>query len=364
MIGATGIPPTARSLLPVATALVLGALGGLLFGLVGLPLPWLLGSIAAAFLGTQLPGIAVSKPAALSHPVRAVLGIAIAGAFTPGVFEQIGGYAVSLVMMLPFLIITITLGLLFYERIIGFDRRTALFSALPGGLLEMSVICEVFGADVHRVVLTQVIRVLLVLYSIPFTLQFALGIDLSGATRMGPPLADIVGADMLVLTAAALSGWWLVRRLRLGGASIIGPMIAGVLVYSLGWAHSRLPDELINFAQLVLGAGIGCSFAGVSLRTVVISICSSLGYFLALMLVATVIAYGVHSFTDIPLLPAILAFAPGGQAEMNVIAILIGAHVPYVALHHMLRVFLVVTFASSLGRWLTGDPGDPLQPSD
>ncbi|MEQ8901555.1 MAG: AbrB family transcriptional regulator [Roseovarius sp.] len=40
-----------------------------------------------------------------------------------------------------------------------------------------------------------------------------------------------------------------------------------------------------------------------------------------------------------------LAFAPGGQAEMTVLTIVVGADLGYVIVDHLLRMFLVITCA-------------------
>lgn len=56
---------------------------------------------------------------------------------------------------------------------------------------------------------------------------------------------------------------------------------------------------------------------------------------------------------------AFLAFAPGGQAEMTVLAIVAGADLGFVIAHHLARIVLVITgaplVASLLGR---SDPRD------
>ena len=43
--------------------------------------------------------------------------------------------------------------------------------------------------------------------------------------------------------------------------------------------------------------------------------------------------------------PLMLAFSPGGLAEMSLIAIAIGADAAFVATHHIVRIFLVIVIA-------------------
>ena len=51
-----------------------------------------------------------------------------------------------------------------------------------------------------------------------------------------------------------------------------------------------------------------------------------------------------------PGLDAFLAFLPGGQAEMIVIAIIAGADLAYVVSHHLLRIVLVILLAPIVAR--------------
>jgi uncharacterized protein len=47
---------------------------------------------------------------------------------------------------------------------------------------------------------------------------------------------------------------------------------------------------------------------------------------------------------------AFLAFAPGGQAEMTVLAIVVGADLGFVVVHHLARIVLVITGAPIVAR--------------
>jgi uncharacterized membrane protein AbrB (regulator of aidB expression) len=51
---------------------------------------------------------------------------------------------------------------------------------------------------------------------------------------------------------------------------------------------------------------------------------------------------------------AFLAFAPGGQAEMTVLAIVAGADLGVVIAQHLVRIVLVITCAPLAARWIKG----------
>jgi uncharacterized membrane protein AbrB (regulator of aidB expression) len=61
-----------------------------------------------------------------------------------------------------------------------------------------------------------------------------------------------------------------------------------------------------------------------------------------------------------PPVDAFLAFAPAGQAEMTVLAIVVGADLGYVVVHHLMRVFIVITGAPVAARLFgVGKAGKP-----
>ena len=114
----------------------------------------------------------------------------------------------------------------------------------------------------------------------------------------------------------------------------------------------RLPELLTNAAQWVLGAGIAGGFVNLAPREVLSAAATSLGYFVLLMALALAAALVAHAVTGVHLVATLLAFIPGGQAEMTILAIVAGADVAFVALHHVIRVFLVILGAPLLKRFI------------
>ena len=64
---------------------------------------------------------------------------------------------------------------------------------------------------------------------------------------------------------------------------------------------------------------------------------------------AIFITIAYYSF-GFPIISTLLAFSPGGQAEINLIAILVVANVPYITLHHIVRLFIVMNLAPIFAR--------------
>src|ERR687897_1218245 len=109
---------------PTLVALGLGAIGGGLFAALALPLPWLLGALAATTTASLL-GLGLAVPGSLRQPMIALLGVMLGGTFTP---ERLAGAAAWLPSLaaLPFYVLAVgALILLYLRRMSDFDRPTA-----------------------------------------------------------------------------------------------------------------------------------------------------------------------------------------------------------------------------------------------
>ena len=82
---------------------------------------------------------------------------------------------------------------------------------------------------------------------------------------------------------------------------------------------------------------------------------------LILLAVSAIFAFLLAPAVGVPLPGVLLAFSPGGLAEMSLIALALGIDVAYVSTHHVVRIFIVVTLAPLLFRVLHRKT--PLPPS-
>lgn len=327
-----------------ALALALGLAGALLFVTLELPLPWMLGALSACLLAAvvRLP---VARPDTLTTPMRIILGLAVGSAFTPALMARVGEMAGSLAFVVPSVIIAGLIGVPFFRHVAKFDLPTAFFASMPGGFQDMIAMGRDAGADERRLSLVHSTRVLIIVFALPFWIEWSEGVTLGGRTPETPPLGDIALGEAGILAFCGVAGWWLAKRLGISGAAIVGPMFLSGLVHVTGLVTARVPMELINLAQLVLGAHAGCQFFGVTAREFVGTVSAAIVYTLMLLAMAAGIATCVITLTDIAPAPVALAFSPGGQAEMTVMAVVLASDVAYVALHHLFRLALVIVGA-------------------
>lgn len=344
----------------LALTLVIGTLGGLAAAALGLPLGYLLGSILAvgitAAAGLRPLGRTVVFPMRLRMAFVPVIGVAIGGAFTPEVAREALGWGGSLLALVVFVPVAHGVGYLIFRRG-GLPRVDAYFSALPGGLIESVQLGEEAGADVRLLTALQFLRLILTIISVPLIFSALTGAAVGSASGVQMTGADVplTLRDVAVLIACGAVGAWLARLCRLPAWIITGPLILSALAHVTGWVEGVPPAWLIAVTQIVLGTGLGARFAGVSgamlRRAGLLAVLNGA----AVMALAFGFALTLHEVVGEPISAVFLAFAPGGLAEMSLIALSLNMSAIYVTTHHVARIALAVV-AAQIGARLIRRP--------
>lgn len=326
-------------------AICIGAFGSIIFIYLNLPLPWLLGAIFASSIAMRFDYLPIKSPKVFSTPARIIIGVTIGSAFTPEILDYLDVYLFSLILVIPYTILTIICGMYYYHKVLKFDKKTAYFSSMPGGVIEMVILGEQMKADITKITLVQSSRLLFIILSLPLIIHYIFQIDISGNQLITVPLNQISLQEIIYLIIIGITGAYIARKLNISAAFLIGPMILSILAFSNGFVHSKPPDELIKFVQVIFGTIIGFTFRGVKLDLIIKTLIGTFGHFIILASISTIFILIVSYLFDFPIISIILAFSPGGQAEINLIAILVAANVPYITIHHIVRLFIVMNIA-------------------
>lgn len=319
------------------------------FMMLGLPLPWLLGPILACLIagiaGVQLRGL---KP--LNDGMRAVLGVAIGASLSLSVVLAMPALWPTLIMIPVLIFLSGLIGLPYFQRIWGFDFATSYYAAMPGGLQDMLAFGEEAGGDIRTLSLIHATRVMLIVVALPVILKTAWDVDLTNPP--GAPASDVPLGQMALMVVAGLVGWRVAKAVGLFGASILGPLIAAAILAITGVLEHRPPAEAIWAAQFFIGMTVGSKYSGVTGAEVRRDVAAAFGFCLILLALAAIFTEAAILLDLAPPLEALLAFAPGGQAEMTILALIAGADVAFVITHHILRIVVVIVGAPVAARWV------------
>ncbi|WP_439149508.1 AbrB family transcriptional regulator [Sulfitobacter sp.] len=326
-------------MMPRLYAFAVAAIGVLAFKILHLPLPWLLGPIFACLIAS-LAGVPMRGIKLVNDAMRTILGVAVGATFTTTLLGSMMGMWPTL-LMIPVMTGCIgVVGVMYFQRLWGFDFATSYYSSMPGGLQDMLVFGEEAGGDVRALSLIHATRVMVIVVVLPFLLTWVWDADLS--TPPGAPAASIEPLQLGLMVFCGLAGWQIAKRAGMFGATILGPLLLAAAFALTGILNHRPPAEAIWAAQFFIGLSVGSKYAGVTMAEVRTDVTAGLGFCVILLVLTVIFAETIHLAGLAPPMETILAFAPGGQAELTVLALIVGADMAFVVAHHVLRMFVVI----------------------
>ncbi len=331
------------------TTIVAALAGSAIFLVVGLPLPLLLGPMLGCLV-FSLAGADLLGMGSVGTFFRTFLGVAIGSTVTRDMVRELPSHGPTLALIPIFVLVIGLVGYPFFRRVMRYDQATAFYSAMPGGLQDMLIFGEEAGGNVRTMSLIHATRVLALVTVAPMLLTFLYDLDLTRAP--GAAARDYPWWEIVLMIVAGVVGWKGAERVGLFGASILGPLILTAALSLAGVIHSRPPAEMIWIAQFFIGISVGAKYAGITTRELRHDVLAGLAYAVFLALLSFVFIEIALRLSQAGTLDVWLAFLPGGQAEMAVIAIVAGADVAFVVAHHLLRIFVVILAAPVVARWV------------
>ncbi|MBP7337603.1 AbrB family transcriptional regulator [Niveispirillum sp.] len=330
-----------------ATAMVLGTAGGFVCFRLHVPLAFMIGAMVATTVAA-LGGVRTMVPQRLRDGLVIVLGIMLGSSFTPALLGHLGEWSVSLIFMAVYIAVAAGLGTLYLRRFARYEPPTAYFTAMPGGFTEMVMMGGAMGGDDRSIALGHSLRIMLVVMTVPFAFQALPGYDPAGRDwslhGLGPYPWELDLIDYVVI-AACFVGAPVAQRLGIPAGILVGPMLLSAALHLTGVTAVKPPGLLVAAAQVVIGASIGGRFQRVPLMRIARTAGVAAGLTLLLLVVTLVLSLAVHLLTGLSLAGLILAFAPGGLAEMSLVALALHVDAAFVATHHIVRIVLIILFA-------------------
>ena len=320
---------------------IIGFAGAFLFAWARLPLPWVTGPLFFTTI-LALSGFKLWIPLWLRPPSLAVLGILFGSTISPHFIDQFILWFPSMCAVLIFVLVTIPFGSAYLFYVGKYDFVTSLLSAAPGGLIPMTLLGKSYNADERVIAVVQTFRLVLTILIIPLAFQLFGGYVASGNIGTGGSVAAYLPGDILPTALACVLGYFLAVIARLPAPSLMGPIIVIAFLRFNGWIESEIPDSLVAVSQVFIGISIALPFNKARVREILFDIIhASVSSFIAIsfsVLFALITAQFVSESAE----SLILAFAPGGFAEMALIGFGLGLEISFVISHQILRFFLIV----------------------
>lgn len=328
--------------------LMTAILGGLLFMLLHIPVPWLLGPMVTMVIVTNVMKRTFVWHVSIRNIGMMIIGYVIGLSMTTEALHDMVRQLPSMVLM-TLLLLLFSAGVAFIiSKLSNHDYNTSLLASMPGGLTQIVILAEeTKGINLAIVTVTQVIRLMLIIITMPLIVM--LPIFQSGDGESVNSVAETASSVSLfpniipfailgiILTAVGL-------KIKFPTAQLIAPMLGTMLLQISGFEGPELPGILTNISQLMIGTHVGLMLNARDLpgkaRTIGLALVSGI----MLIIGSVILTFSLVLLQPISSATGMLGMAPGGMDQMGIIAHAIGADLSIVSGYQLFRT-LVIFFA-------------------
>ncbi len=337
--------------------LVAAASGGAIGWWLNIPAPWLSGAMAATILLA-----ASGQGSALSMPLRnlAMLssGLTLGSAVTSETLHAFVTIPLSLLglAVTSLAVMAVTSNVLM--RYSGWQRCDAVLAATPGALSSVMAVAVEAGADIPRIAIVQLFRLVMLVAVLPSLMAVA-GMSATPSAVVQPYI-PVTG--VLLMVGFGLAGALGLKALNMSAPFVLGPMLFVGALRGLDFFPGQYPFELSTIGFVLIGALIGGRFQGMRMREIVAIAPAALVSFLVATTIGFMGAVLVSNLIGLPLSSALIAFAPGGLEAMTALAFALRIDPVIVGVHHIARFTLIgigLPMAMKLRPSIITGPSDP-----
>lgn len=155
---------TVKLIITLMTAL----LGGWLFKLLHIPIPWLLGPMIAVLICSNVFKERYAWPTPIRNAGLVIVGYTIGLSMTATALHEMAIQLPSMLLMTLLLMLLCVALAFLVSKLSGINFKTALLGSIPGGLTQMVILAEeTEGINLTIVTVTQVIRLMMIVVCVP-----------------------------------------------------------------------------------------------------------------------------------------------------------------------------------------------------
>jgi membrane AbrB-like protein len=349
-------------LMRTSLTFAISLIGGFSFYYLHMPLPWMLGPVAAMILWSSLLGGVPCWPENFRNAGFLVLGYLLGRPFTSEVAHQILGQF-PVMMLITVLTVTFSLFMSYVtSRQTGISLASCVVGGVPGGLAQMVALGEEMpSVNISIVTFMQTVRVLAVIFGVPFLAVHFLDRGTAGpGVALQATVVNAVNWQTFALIAlAVLIGTLFAMRFKIPTPYLVGPVLATCLLSVNGLIAPSLPPIAVIAAQLCIGTYMGknINFASVQKqwRVIVPYTLFNVGI---VVLFSLALGWLLTRLVGMDLVTGFLSAAPGGISEMGLTAMQVNAELSAIVAYNLCRwIFILLVMPLFLRRWLGQSAG-------
>ena len=303
------------------------------------PLAWMLGPMLTISIAT-LGGLKLKMPKLALSIILIVLGLYIGNYIDEKLLYQTHKWIGTSAIMFIYIMVCIIFVSKYLEKFAKYEKKTSFFSAAPSGLGPLVMLAEHEKSDISQVATSHLIRLIVIITVFPFVVD-----QFSKETILADEEFNFLNQNhyhLIYLISFSLILIFLFDRLKVPAPLLSGTLVASGILQISNLAYYQLPSQSIDFGLLILGASVGCRFAGKTLHEVYSNTKHSVVATLLLVLFSVIAAIAASFIIDKNFFSLLLAYCPGGIYEVAVIAIAFDLDPEFVSFHHIIRLLMIL----------------------
>lgn len=320
-------------------------LGAILFQLLHVPIPWLLGPIVAVMLAQFRLRRLMQWPSVLRNAGLVILGVSIGQQFNISIINNAGEILLAIVFVNVILLAFSVLLAYLIAKWTGLTMKTSITATVPGGLSQLVLFAEEEN-DIPLAVVTyfHVVRVISVVILVPFIV--------SGHVVKDVTIGQGVSLGLMILIVVAACMVYIGKLLRIPVPHFLTPMFFTLILQFTPITTPTMPSELLHIAQLFIGAYIGLLLKRHMLKLPKKTLVAGAGSAVLLLMITGATSIVVAKWLQLSFATGFLSTAPGGLDQMGLLAAAVGADISIVTVFQLVRLLLIFLIVLPLLKWM------------
>src|SRR5690625_429871 len=341
----------------IIITLITAGVGGALFMLLHIPVPWLLGPMIAMVIGTNVINYQFAWHWKIRNLGMVIIGYTIGLSMTTTALHEMARQLPSMLFMTVLLLLLCGGIAYVISKISDHDYSTSLLASMPGGLTQVIILAEeTKGVNLAVVTVTQLIRLMLIIISMPLIVMLPFFKENTEVSSMTEPLSKAVSVNLfpniIIFVLVGIVLTFITVKINFPTAYLIGPMLSVIILQLIGVEGPELSPILINGSQLMIGTHVGLMLKTDQLpgkiRTVGLALTSGI----LLLVVGVLLSFLLALLQPVSSATSLLSMAPGGMDQMGLIAHEIGADLSIVSGYQLFRTFFIFFAVPPLIRYI------------
>lgn len=314
-----------------------------LFTKLHLPAPLIMGPMVSIGL-IQILGAGLHElPMSMISIFQIIIGLSIGAKINHKNLRDIKSIWRSSLVIAVYTLVS-TAVMTFLIRNYTTDFATALFSAAPGGITEMTVLALSYNSEIAIVSTFQFVRLIVIVSIIPVIAKLIKGKQISVQEESSSVSSEKSEYSLrrVFIYITGIVGGLLLLAVGFPGGGVVGAMLATGLVNILLREQYVFPRRVMQFALLGVGVTIGLEFSPMMIQKIQEMILPIVGFSIIVVVGNLLIGWFIRYITNWDTVTCLLGSAPGGLSQMLVLGEEMQADTLKISIMQLVRILTII----------------------